>query len=408
MLEFQARTAFDSFDPMEVVATAAEIESLLGAHAADAFLLFPEDRRQPIRMTDDLPKRWIDRGPSRAFSGEALRNEFYTWQIGLWAAKQPLEDVELEFSDLRPAGSGNPIPAAALRCFNLGGRDIDGHAFAKRLDVAKGRVQALWIGVDVPPDAAAGLYRGTVAIRPRNARVAEVELALTIRPQLLADRGDGDLWRQSRLRWLDSTLAIDDEVAQPYTPLVVEGRTVRCLGREVRIGDDGLPQEIRSGSQDILAQPMRLVVDRETGALALDGGRLNITKRSPGTVAWESHSAGGPVSLGCEATMEFDGHLQYRLVVRANEAVTLKDIRLELPLRPEAATYMMGIGQPGGYRPAEYVWKWTGPYNSFWLGDVHAGLHCVLRGATYCGPMLDLYHPRRRRVGSTAAAAAAP
>ena len=364
-------------------------------------------------MTDDLPKRWVDRGPSRTFSGEARRNEFYAWQIGLYAAKQPLEDVKLEFSELRPAGSGRVIPAAALRCFNLGGRDIDGHPFARRLDVAKGKVQALWIGVDVAPDAEPGLYRGTVTIRPRNAPAAEVKLLLTIQPQSLADRGDGDLWRHSRLRWLDSTLGIDDEVVAPYTPLVVEGRTVHCLGREVRIGDDGLPQAIRSGPQDILAHPMRLVVETKTRPLAFAGGHPKITKQTPGTVVWQSQSAGGPVSLGCQATMEFDGHLQYRLVVRATEAVELKDIRLELPLRPETATYMMGIGRPGGYRPmgkrgqspvpakgdcplfpaAEYAWKWTGPYNSFWLGDVHAGLHCTLRGATYCGPMLDLYHP---------------
>ena len=351
VLEFQARTAFDSFDPMEVVATAAELKALLAAHASDPFLLFPEDRRWPIRMTDDLPKRWVDRGPSRTFSGEARRNEFYAWQIGLYAAKQPLEDVKLEFSELRPAGSGRVIPAAALRCFNLGGRDIDGHPFARRLDVAKGKVQALWIGVDVAPDAEPGLYRGTVTIRPRNAPAAEVKLLLTIQPQSLADRGDGDLWRHSRLRWLDSTLGIDDEVVAPYTPLVVEGRTVHCLGREVRIGDDGLPQAIRSGPQDILAHPMRLVVETKTRPLAFAGGHPKITKQTPGTVVWQSQSAGGPVSLGCQATMEFDGHLQYRLVVRATEAVELKDIRLELPLRPETATYMMGIGRPGGYRP---------------------------------------------------------
>ena len=249
-----------------------------GRPRGDPFLLFPEDRRWPIRMSDDLPKRWIDRGPSRTFSGEARRNEFYAWQIGLYAAKQPLEDLKVEFSDLRPAGSGKAIPAAALRCFNLGGRDIDGHPFAKRLDVAQGKVQALWIGVDVPPDAEPGLYRGTVTIRPRNAPAAEVKLSLTIQPQSLADRGDGDLWRHSRLRWLDSTLGIDDEVVAPYTPLVVEGRTVHCLGREVRIGDDGLPQAIRSGPQDILAHPMRLVVETKARPLAFAGGHPKITK----------------------------------------------------------------------------------------------------------------------------------
>ena len=46
-------------------------------------------------------------------------------------------------------------------------------------------------------------------------------------------------------------------------------------------------------------------------------------------------------------------------------------------------------------RPKEWAWKWGGPilYDSFWIGDVPAGVQCELRGASYCGPMLNLYRP---------------
>ena len=41
-------------------------------------------------------------------------------------------------------------------------------------------------------------------------------------------------------------------------------------------------------------------------------------------------------------------------------------------MRREAATYLMGIGRPGGLRPKEWSWKWGGKvyYDSFWIGDV--------------------------------------
>jgi len=67
VLEFQARTDFDSFYPMEVVATAQEVKSFLALHAAEPVLVVPEDRRFPIRMRDDLPKRWIDRGRAKLY-----------------------------------------------------------------------------------------------------------------------------------------------------------------------------------------------------------------------------------------------------------------------------------------------------------------------------------------------------
>lgn len=393
VLEFQARTDFDSFYPMEVVATAQEVKTFRAQHAAEPYLLFPEDRRLPIRMRDDLPKRWIDRGPARTFAGEAQRNEYYAWQIGLYASKQPLDDLQVTFSDLQPATGGKPIPGTALKCFNLGGVDAYGKPFQKKLDVAQGKVQPLWIGVDVPADVPAGAYRGVVAIHPQNGPSAEVSFSLTIRPEVLADRGDSELWRHSRLRWLDSTLGIDDDVVAPYTPLTINDRTIGCLGRDVRFGDDGLPQNIRSGDHQVLAAPMRFVLEGDAGPLALTGGNPKITKRTPGTVVWESQSTGGSVSLDCRATMEFDGRLQYELAVRANKAIALKDIRLELPLNRDAATYMIGMGRPGGYRPKSYAWKWGGPQDSFWIGGVHAGVHCELRGATYCGPLLSGYCP---------------
>jgi len=65
----------------------------VASRAGKPFLLFAEDRRFPIRMTEDLPLRWIRRGPSDVFKGDADRDEFYAFQIGVYAAAQALGDV---------------------------------------------------------------------------------------------------------------------------------------------------------------------------------------------------------------------------------------------------------------------------------------------------------------------------
>jgi len=59
VMAIQARSEFDRFDPMEVIATAEETEQLLAQHPALPYLIFPEDREHAIRMFDDLPLRWI-------------------------------------------------------------------------------------------------------------------------------------------------------------------------------------------------------------------------------------------------------------------------------------------------------------------------------------------------------------
>ena len=85
VLEIQAINDFNRRDPMELVATARELESLLAKNAGKPYLVFPEDRTRPIRMTDKVPLRWVRRGPTSTFAGEALRGEFYTFQLGLFA-----------------------------------------------------------------------------------------------------------------------------------------------------------------------------------------------------------------------------------------------------------------------------------------------------------------------------------
>ncbi|HMA55091.1 MAG TPA: glycoside hydrolase domain-containing protein, partial [Acidobacteriota bacterium] len=100
VVEFQSADAFGAFTPMEIVARSAERQALLAAHPGAPYLLFPEDRSLSIRMADALPYRWISKGPQGAFRGEAARGEYFTFQIGVWAARGPIADLEVKFSDL--------------------------------------------------------------------------------------------------------------------------------------------------------------------------------------------------------------------------------------------------------------------------------------------------------------------
>jgi len=392
VLRLEARTEFDRFDPMEVVATATEMREFLARNQAP-YLVFPEDRRYPIRMTADLPLRWVRAGPGDSFRGEALRDEFFAFQIGLYAVTQPLEAVDIEATDLRAAGAGTVLPASSLRCLNLGGTNWDGQPFRQTVNVPAGVVQALWLGLPIPPETVPGDYEGTVTVKPRNAPPATVALRLTVGAESRPDHGDDEPWRHSRLRWLDSTLGMDDGVVGPYTPLEVDGQTVRCLGREVRLAANGLFESIRCGDREILEGPLAWVIETEAGPVAVTAAGFQLTQPGPGAVEWRAQSTGDAVAWECQGRLECDGHARFRVTLRARKALRLKDLRLEIPFRREVATYLMGIGRMGGNRPPEHTWKWEGPYDSFWVGDVHAGLHCELRGGAYHGPLLNQFHP---------------
>ena len=391
LIELQARSEFDRFDPMEVIATEDETVALLAKHQ-QPLLIFPEDRKFPIRMQNDLPLRWIHSGPQAEFSGEALRNEYYAFQIGAFAPKQTAKNLTVSFSALRTA-TGQEIPASALACFNTQGVDTWGQPFAKTVTVPAGKVQALWCGIDVARNQQAGLYSGFLTIQADGLERQVVVIKLTVTDKVMEDRGDGDLWRYARLRWLNSTMGFDDQVVSPYTALKIQGASIACLGRDISLAPDGLPATISAGKLQILSAPAQWVVETATGPLAFQAEKPTFTKQGAARVEWEAKATAATATLTCKGEMEFDGHLRYFITLQPTVALDLTDIRLELPFRPESAAYLMGAGILGGARPKEHLWKWTGPFDSFWLGCPTAGLQCELRGGSYHGPLLNLYHP---------------
>ncbi len=133
VVEFQSIDALNSYFPMEVIATAKETDELLSRNAGKPFLVFPEDRERSIRMRNDLPYSWIQKGVQTSFNAEARKGEFYTWQLGVYAL-QDLDEVNVTFSDLTtPAGT--KLPASLISCFNTTGINYDGKSFAKTIAI---------------------------------------------------------------------------------------------------------------------------------------------------------------------------------------------------------------------------------------------------------------------------------
>nr|WP_247680043.1 glycoside hydrolase domain-containing protein [Chitinophaga polysaccharea] len=383
VLEIQSRTPFDSFYPMEVCATAEETQQLI-KQSKNSYLVFSEDRKFPIRMPDQLPYRWIETPHQQGFSGKAARNEYYAFQLAIYAAAADLEDVQIKYSGF----------SDQLKCFNSQGVHPDGTAFTKSINVAKGKVQPLWFGLDIPEHPTQHTYRFTITIQPKNKKAIVVPVNIAVGDTLLADRGDGQPWRHSRLRWLNSTLGDAPVVTSPYHPLERNGSRIISLLHQLEIGSDGFPASITALSgEQLLAKPMQLLLYTKEGIMPLRQEPIQWTTATPAALSWETREANNQVSLTTKATMEFDGHIVYHTTITALSDVTLTDVRLEIPFNKLQAPYFMGMGLSGQLIPEQYDWKWKGPQDSYWAGNYNIGLHCELQGAAYTGPLLNLYHP---------------
>ena len=399
VIQFQSVDDFNSFYPMELIATKDEMNTLLKKNPGKSYLVFTESRDNPIRMTTDLPAKWITDGAGKGFTGTAKKGEYFTFQIGVYPLTRNIEDIKLNFTPLRK--NGKPvIKPAEFTCFNLGGIDWEGKSFIKTCKVERGKVQPLWIGFQVPENIESGEYLAEVNIAPRNMARQVVELRLNVEETKIISSGDNEPSKMTRLRWLNSTLANNDEPVAPYTPLKVRDTSIECLGRDVTLNNLGLPQSIRSHfsqsvtkiipeGRELLAAPVKFIVEQDKKALVWNKPSIHFTKKSTGAVAWEIATETAGLRLSGKAQMEFDGNIDYQLILTAQEDIMVSDIRLEVPFKPEVTKYMMGLGQKGGFRPEQLHWKWKVENNQDgpWIGDVNAGLQVRFRDNHYSRPL---------------------
>lgn len=406
LIGFQSRGSFNSFYPMEIIATAKEKAALLQDHPDKKYLLFAEDRLHPIKMFQDIPYRWVTKGAGHPFFAEADQNEYFVFQIGLWAVGEDIKNIKVEFNDL--AGTKDTIPLSAFTCFNTAGKDWLQRPMQIAYHIHQHQIRPLWIGIQIPAGIQMGLYKGEVTVSGDNVEPQTLDLNLSISDRILTDKGDSDIYRLSRLRWLNSDIAFDDDIVKPFTPLSLSGNTIACLGRSVSLNSFGLPASIQSYFTDevtevgespteIIQAPFRFVIEQNKKNLPWENKSFQFTQKEKGKISWESINKAGNFDVRCEASMEFDGFMEYKITLKALANTAVNDIRLEIPMNGSVATYWLGMGEKGSRIPKEYNWKWNIQKNQegFWIGTVNAGLHCVFRDENYVRPLnTNFYHSK--------------
>lgn len=367
------------------------------------FMLFPEVREHPVQWYDSLRVEWLNRRPNDVFRMKANPGEFFTWQIAVGAI-DPLSDVKVVFGALR-SQTGNTISEGDMTCFNLEGINRLGQPFTKPVDVQKGRIQSLWMGVDLE-HTTPGIYAGMIIVTA-NGTHQKLAIELTVEGERIENKGYNEGNRLSRLNWLNSTVGIDDEITKPFLPLKRSGSAIDMLGRRFSIDPTGLPhaittfftpsvQSISAFGENLLQSPFLFIIEKEDGqTVKLKPGVLTFEKETAAGITWKVNNTSPEVDLVCTGTLEFEGIVDYKITLKAKQTLKIKDIRMEIPMEKEKAVYVMGLNLEGGKRPSDaYRWTWdiTKHQDLLWIGDVNGGLAIKWKAENYVRPLVNVYY----------------
>ena len=435
------RVGFPSFTEMELQALPAELDAMVAAAGRGAApLAFLTERSAAVRMFGEgqVPLRWARSGPVHELRATALAGEYYSFQVGLYAASGAASAIALDFSPLVPRGRGSPVAAAAFTCFNLGGVDHHGQRFTKDYALLPRHVGSLWVGLALPDSAlAVGSYTANITLRASVGGVETatqltlaLEVALPRGGQPLAAGGASDIYTLRRLAWLDSSRGIDETVTSDFAPVRVArtaagGLTLRLVNKELSIAPTGLLEQavvhtakVRRGrstsrSTSVLHEAVAFEVVLAGGdVLPLAPSQpLTLVSASTAACTWEvtlrsKSTKGAGVVVSVRGTAEFDSYVEYNVTVALDGAappsarLRIEDVRLRVDA---AGEYLLGFGAEGrALGKEDLAWRWRlDPTaqccgdNMVWVGGVDAGTFVKLKGSgdSWNNPMYSQDYP---------------
>ncbi len=345
------------------------------------FHLFGEERRLAVR-NGIVPAHWFaEGGPARVFRGKAQPGEYYVFQVCVASEKARA---------LVWAASPAADAVTPARCA-----------------VKANGVKPIWVGVNVPCDAAGKTLTGVVEVKDAaTGEAARLPYELAVSGEVLKDGGIHDAWRLARLQWLNSTVGTSEtEPTRPFTPVAVNEatRTLSILGRDLVLGENGLPThyftrfngsnaKILAEGTDALSRPFDFRLDGKTPL----AGKSTFTflKRTPCAVSWRATTEAGEACLEVEGRLEFDGFAEFKMnVVSKKEAVSVSPV-FTVAMPAARGRFQMGLGREGGFFPAKHEWTWNPNrhQDATWVGDVNGGMMFRFKGANFSRPLINAYY----------------
>lgn len=146
-----------------------------------------------------------------------------------------------------------------------------------------------------------------------------------------------------QMAWERNALGKSDMVVPPFTPIQIDGTTIRTILRNHTVGPLGLWNQVESLGRNLLASPMRLELTAGGKTINLTGASLKIENQSGTHVVTQSEWSDGNLQLQTTGEWDYDGMMKWTLNLTPATATTVDSLILVIPLQHGAAPLFHAI-----------------------------------------------------------------
>jgi len=319
------------------------------------------------------------------------REEIFTLNAGK-KGKTPFQiilesDIDITVTEVRAEG---------LTCLSVEGIDTAGKPFRKPTPIEANKPWPLWCLLDEPKNDTLGI---TILLSDKQKFEFNINLNISDKFNHTLD----DASSLARIEWLNSLEGAEDTLPQGYTPVALEGHTIKILGRDIIISEKGFIESIKTyfkgnnsiisdTPRELLATPLRYIISEKGKELNFTACGLEIKKISDTKCTWTAKNRHNDIILKILGEAEFDGTVRMNAEIRNAKG---RNLSVRLLHEPDAsfAKYFIGLEKQGGKTPEAYSWKWdeNKRQDSYWCGSVNGGVYVHPTAPGLDRPFVNIY-----------------
>ena len=141
--------------------------------------------------------------------------------------------------------------------------------------------------------------------------------------------------------WLGNSRGVSSAVQSPWTAISVSGTALSAVGRTYTLTQGwGLPQQISSAGQNLLASAIDIDFDIGSGAFNLTPDSLSINSKADNLVTWNGTAHNNGISASIKGALEYDGMVMIELTLRPSSSpITIRTAKLQMAMPAARAVY---------------------------------------------------------------------
>jgi len=158
------------------------------------------------------------------------------------------------------------------------------------------------------------------------------------------------VWHYEQPPWWRNDLGKQEIIPPPWTPIQHEGNRFSVWGRTVELSSSGLPDQIDSADQPILAEPIQVSYSTGGKAGTLEPKEQLKWKDVSGQLAkWEGALSGNGLSAQVTGSAEYDGLMRFDVTLKPQdqETIQLEKLTVDVPIQETFASQLIVNG--GGF-----------------------------------------------------------